>query len=284
MSEYIKSPMNYIGNKYRIIDQIQKFFPKNINTMVDLFCGGCDVTINTKADNHYANDINYHVIDIFSEFQKHSPDYILGYIDSTIDTWHLSKTDADAYVKFREHYNQTREPLDLYILMCFSFNYQFRFNSNHEFNNPFGKDRSSFNDVMRSNLARTLERLQNVHFSSKEFQLFDYSVLKQGDFLYADPPYLITCGSYNDGKRGFTGWSEKEEKDLYGILTKLDERGIKFALSNVSEHKGMKNTILIKWCREHKYHIHRINFDYNNSNYHAKNTDKITKEVLVTNY
>lgn len=47
--EYVKSPMNYIGNKYRIIDQITKFFPKDINVMADLFCGGCDVTINTSA-------------------------------------------------------------------------------------------------------------------------------------------------------------------------------------------------------------------------------------------
>lgn len=27
--------------------------------------------------------------------------------------------------------------------MCFSFNYQFRFNSNHDYNNPFGRNRSS---------------------------------------------------------------------------------------------------------------------------------------------
>ena len=89
--------MNYIGNKYRIMGQIQKWFPRKIDTMVDLFCGGCDVTINTDAQTHYANDINYHVIDIFTEFQKYSTDYILGYIDGTIDKWHLSKTDAEAY-------------------------------------------------------------------------------------------------------------------------------------------------------------------------------------------
>ena len=283
-TEYIKSPMNYIGNKYRIIGQIQKWFPEDIDTMVDLFCGGCDVTINTKACTHYANDINYHVIDIFKEFQKHSTDYILGYIDGTIDKWHLSKTDAEAYRTFRDHYNQTKEPLDLYVLMCFSFNYQFRFNSRHDFNNPFGKNRSSFNDVMRTNLRKTLDRLTDVHFTSKEFRDYDYSILKKGDFLYADPPYYITCGSYNDGKRGFTGWGEKEENDLYGILSELDKTGVKFALSNVIEHKGKKNDILIKWCKEHDYHLHGINFNYNNSKKKKKNTDKVTKEVLITNY
>ena len=282
--KYIKSPMNYIGNKYRIMGQIQKRFPQNIDTMVDLFCGGCDVTINTDAVKHYANDINYHVIDIFRAFQQYSTDYILGYIDGTIDTWHLSKTDANAYKAFREYYNHTKKPLDLYILMCFSFNYQFRFNSNHEYNNPFGKNRSSFNDVMRGNLIKTLDRLKYIEFSSKQFQDFDFGVLSKGSFLYADPPYLITCGSYNDGKRGFTGWGENEEYALYEILTDLDKRGVKFALSNVIEHKGVKNEILLKWLKDNGYHMHSIDFNYNNSNYHAKNTDKATKEVLVINY
>ena len=42
----IKSPINYTGNKFRILNQIQPYFPKNIGTMVDLFCGGATVGIN----------------------------------------------------------------------------------------------------------------------------------------------------------------------------------------------------------------------------------------------
>lgn len=282
--EYVKSPMNYIGNKYRIIDQITKFFPKDINVMADLFCGGCDVTINTRAKKHFANDINYHVVDIFKELQKHEEQYVLGYIDATIKDWGLSKTNEEGYLKFRDFCNETKHPLDLYILMCYSFNYQFRFNSKQEYNNPFGKNRSSFNDVMRENLKKMMSRIIDVNFSEDEFRSFDYSILNEGDFLYADPPYLITTGSYNDGKRGFTGWSEGEEYALYEILDDLNSRGVKFALSNVSEHKGKKNEILIDWKNQNKYHLHKINFDYKNSSYHGKNLDKKTEEVLITNY
>ena len=80
----VKAPFNYIGNKYRIINSIQECFPEHIDTFVDLFCGGCDVSINTVANNIYANDINYHVIGILQEFQKHDVEYILDYIDTTI--------------------------------------------------------------------------------------------------------------------------------------------------------------------------------------------------------
>jgi DNA adenine methylase Dam len=277
-SNYVKSPLNYIGNKYRIIDQIHQYFPKDINTMVDLFCGGCDVTINTAAQKHYANDINVQVVDIFRECQKYSIDELLAYIDGTISKWGLTDTNAEAFNAFRDYYNQTRKPLDLFVLICYSFNYQIRFNSKGEFNMPFGKERSSFNNDMRLNFVKTVGRLKEVEFSTKSFQDFDFNVLSSGDFLYADPPYLISCATYN------TGWGESDEHTLYGILTDLDKKGIKFALSNVSEHKGQINDILLKWVADNGYHLYDIDFNYDNCNYHGQNTDKPTREIIVTNY
>ena len=242
------------------------------------------MSINTVANNIYANDINYHVIGILQEFQKHDARYILDYIDTTIEKWQLSKTNEDGYKLFRDHYNQTKNPLDLYVLMCFSFNYQFRFNSSHDYNNPFGRNRSSFNDVMRSNLILFKEQINDIHFSALDFCDFDYDILHTGDFLYADPPYLLTCGSYNDGKGGFRGWTEKDDLDLMRILTELSDRGVNFALSNVIEHKGNTNDALIEWIADNGYNVHGINFNYNNCNYHTNNRENVTKEVLITNY
>ncbi len=279
-----KSPFNYIGNKYRILKTMMEFFPRSINTMVDLFCGGCDVVINTHARIRYANDINFFVIEICREFQNYHIDDILYYIDRTIDDWRLTKEDRGAYLRFRDYYNRTKNPLDLYTLICFSFNYQFRFNSSYEYNNPFGKNRSSFNGVMRSNLIEFKRRIDDIIFTSKDFVDFDYSVLSEGDFLYADPPYLISCGSYNDGKRGFRGWTQYDDYKLFSILKQLSDRGILFALSNVLEHKGKKNESLMDWIMVNGYYVHDIEFNYNNCNYHSRNRENKTREVLITNY
>ena len=262
--------------------QMTRFFPKKIKTFVDLFAGGLDVAINIHADTVYCNDINHHVIGIYETFQNMTIGELLKYIDETIDRYHLTMTDEEAYRTFRTHYNQTRDPLDLYILVCYSFNYQFRFNSRHEYNNPFGKNRSSFNPVMRENLIKFHERIKNIRFQTRNFKDYDISSLGEGDFLYADPPYLITCGSYNDGKRGFEGWSQEDDLLLFDLLDRLDAHGVKFALSNVSEHKGTRNKALIKW--KAGYHTHRMNFNYNNSNYQSTSRENVTKEILVTNY
>lgn len=284
--EYIKSPLNYIGNKYRIISQIQRYFPSEIDNMVDLFCGGCDVTINTKAKKHYANDINLYLIQILEQFKKLGADKTIAYIEKTIREKYLTKENEQAYIDFRNEYNasENKNPLDLYILVCYSFNYQFRFNSSREFNNPFGRARSSFNEVMRSNLVKMIRRLENIEFSSNDFIFFDFSFLGKGDFVYADPPYLLTCGSYNDGKRGFRGWGSNDEITLYQILDKLTRGGINIALSNVLLHKGKINYILLDWIKKNAYHTYLIEFDYNNCNYQAKNRNNQTIEILVTNY
>lgn len=282
MNNFIKSPLNYIGGKYKILPQIIKFFPEKIDTFIDLFAGGLNVAINVNAKKIYCNDINNYVIDIYKAFQNYSIEDLLHYIDDTISHHHLSITDKDAYISFRNYYNQTKNPLDLYVLVCYSFNYQFRFNNKHEYNNPFGRNRSHFNPAMRKNLIKFHDKIKDITFQTVNFKNYNIDNLRENDFLYADPPYLITCGSYNDGKRGFEGWTETDDKLLFTLLDDLNTRGIKFALSNVSEHKGKKNGLLINWMS--KYHVHEINFNYNNSNYQSTSKSNITKEVLITNY
>lgn len=279
---YHKSPMNYIGNKYKLLNDILPLFPSNIHTFYDVFAGGLDVSVNVKAESVYCNDINNFLIEIYCEFQKRDIDSLLNEIDGIIKKYELSMTNQDGYLKLREEYNKTKNAIDLYVLVCYSFNYQFRFNSKHEYNNPFGKDRSSFNSRMRDNLITFHDRITNFNFLSLDFRDLDLLFLTSDDFVYLDPPYLITTGSYNDGKRGFKGWTGKDDLDLFNLLDSLDNNGIKFGLSNVLEHKGIKNEPLIAWAL--KYNIHNIEHSYKNSNYQRKNKESVTKEVLITNY
>lgn len=283
-----KAPFNYIGNKYRIIDDIEQYFPRDIDNFVDLFCGGGDVTINTQANHKTANDINCFVIGILNWIKNHNIEEILTYIQNRIDEYGLSKTNKEGFLKFRKYYNslpiRERHPMDLYVLMCYSFNYQFRFNSKLEFNNPFGKDRSCFTDTMKANFITLHALIQNTDFVSMDFHDVNLDFLDENDFLYADPPYILTCGSYNDGKRGFQGWSKNDDVDLMILLDELNARGVRFAMSNVLEHKGERNVQLEQWAATNGYHVHDINFNYNNSNYHSRNRENRTQEILIINY
>lgn len=287
-SPLIKSPLNYIGGKYKLLPQILPFFPNKIRSFVDLFAGGGNVGINVDAEQIFFNDNLIYLIDLFRYFKDTPVDEILCQIDRYISDFNLSLKNANAYRALRDSYNLNKTPLKLFILICFSFNHQIRFNSKHQFNVPFGKDRSEYNDSIKANLIYFVNRIKskNVFFSSYSFDKFDISDFGEGDLFYCDPPYLISTGTYNDGKRGFTGWSEKEEKKLLTFLDDLDAKGIKFALSNVLYHKGKKNLILSEWLSNHKkYILQRLDFHYGNSSYHLLSRKKEeTQEILITNY
>lgn len=282
LSEYIKSPINYIGNKYKLLPQIIPLFPKNIQCFVDLFGGSGTVLINTKAKKYIYNDINNYVAEIFEGLvSTKSADEIIKQVESVIKEYGINMTDKEPFEKLRSDYNNGKKDwVTLYALMCCSFNSQFRFNSKHEYNSSFGKSRSHFSDNQKSNLRKMKNAIgNNIQVLKRRFQDFNIYTLTDDDFVYCDPPYLNSTGNFNDGKRGFEGWSEQHEQDLLTMLDALNKRKVKFALSNDFKYD---NPLLKEWAKS--YNVHNIDCDYSNCN-HQK-IDRVSKdiEVLITNY
>ena len=284
---FIKSPLNYIGGKYKILNQIVPLFPNDINNFIDLFTGGGNVAVNVKAKKIFMNDNLIYLIDLYKLFYKLKYNKVLEYIYDRIEEYKLSNDNLDGYNRLRYEYNTNRKPLDLFVLVSYSFNHQIRFNNSHKFNNPFGKYRSSFNNSIKNNLENFIYRMQtlNIHFSDENFEYFNFDFLKEEDFVYCDPPYLISVGVYNNGRRGFTGWDKNNEIRLLKILDDLNKRNIKFALSNFLIHNGKSNDILNDWISYNNYNVKKIYSNYNNSCYNKKLLSQTqTIEVLITNY
>src|SRR5574344_1878047 len=280
----IKSPLNYTGGKYKLLPQLLPLFPQDINIFVDLFTGGANVGVNVEAKKIICNDNISFLIELYQKMAELSIDDILNHIDMQIKRYDLSLTNIDGFNALREDYNMNKNPLDLFVLISYSFNHQMRFNNAHQYNSSFGKERSQFNDSIRQNLIDFVVALhsKDISFECNNFDEFNFSILGKDDFIYLDPPYLISTANYNDGRRGFTGWNNTQDAKLLTILDELSTKGIRFALSNVIEHKGIINNNLLEWSQ--KYNVINIDTDYSNSNYHAKNKHKPSVEVLITNY
>lgn len=286
---FIKCPFNYIGGKHKLLEQLFKYFPPNISTFIDLFGGGFNVGINVDANEIIYNDQITPLVELFNYFKNNSVESIINYLEKTIKTNMLSKVDKDSFIKFRENYNLAlfKNPLDFYILICFSFNYQIRFNNSGQYNCPHGTNRSCFSDTLKKRLINFIKKIheKNIVFENKDFLNINFDNLDNNSFIYCDPPYLITNGSYNDGNRGFKNWTTREELQLLNLLDNLNNRGIKFALSNVLEHEGKENILLKEWLAQREYNIIDINSCYKNSNYQKQNKKNVESvEVLITNY
>ena len=274
---YIKSPLNYVGGKYKLLPQILPLFPDKINTFVDLFGGGFNVGINVNADTIVYNDLESHVVELLKYLKETDTNRLLSEIDELINKYSLSKENADGFNELREYYNEeNNSPIVFYTMICYAFNYQIRFNQNGKYNMPFGKERSSFNPSLRQKFIAFCDTLHNKNcmFFNVEFARFRFDELEKGDFVYADPPYFNSVAAYNE--QG--GWTEKHEQCLLANLDELNQRGISFALSNNLKYD---NPLLDEW--KNKYNVHYLNGDYSNCNYHKIDRSK-DYEVLITNY
>lgn len=301
----VKSPLNYTGGKFRLLKRILPVFPEKIAVCHDLLAGGCNVGANVRADRIICNDIDGNLMELMRTFRTESAERINAAIEAIIKRYSLSDTfrrgydyygadssdglarvNKKAFERLRADYNKKacksgrERSLMFYTLVVYSFNNQIRYNSRREFNIPPGK--RDFNKNVRNNLYRFVKRLQaiDVSFTVNDYRDFNPDLLGPDDFVYADPPYLITCASYNESG----GWTVEKELALLELLNSIAAKGVKFALSNVLRNKGRENGILLDWIKDNGYKVHHFDYDYSSSNYQTIQRNKDTDEVLVTNY
>lgn len=273
-----KSAFPYTGNKFKLMEQLIPMFPRNISNFHDVFTGGGTVALNAThlADKVYAYDPSKQVIDINKYIQSTSVSSVcMNKIVSEVSKETMSY--EAMYYNDRDVYNKSVDlgcPDNrlLYTLICRSFNNQIRFNKKGHFNLPYGK-RYTF-DAQTYNRHHKISK--DIIFTNCSYRrAFDFD-FDDRSFIYLDPPYLLTCATYNKG------WTEVDEKRLYKLLDALSFSNVKWALSNVDRHKGLYNNILIDWCLNMGYT--RTILDKNYDNCSRWKTKKDTREVLITNY
>ena len=189
---------------------------------------------------------------------------------------YYSKYNKNAYLKMRQDYNENKDNvLLLYLLLIYGFNHMIRFNSKGDFNLPVGN--VDFNKNVYKALINYLNFRKNneVIFENTDYQKFLNNIdIKEKDYVFLDTPYLISMSAYNKL------WNHKKEVEMCNFLDELDEKGIKFGITNLIYHKGKENVTFNKWSK--KYNVYDVDSNYISFN---DNTIKSTsKEIFVTNY
>ena len=297
--DILRSPFFYVGDKYKLMPQLNKLFPKEIKTYYEPFCGGGSSFLNTKAERYIVNDINFYIFKLHKLFKQNAKkeEFFVNILFDLIKKYGLScsyiginvteelkkkyvktyyaKYNKEAYKKMRDDFNINQANFYLlYLLLIYGFNHMIRFNSQGLFNLPVG------NVDYNNNVAKAIKSYLNfLALNNVILKNFDYKIFlkkqsfEEKDFVFCDPPYLISQSEYNKI------WNTEEEKKLYEILDDLDKRNIKFGLTNLAYHKGNKNEILLKWSE--KYNCYSVNSNY--ISFNDNTIKKDSKEIYVTN-
>ena len=274
-----EAPLNYAGSKAKMVPDIRANMPRDAEVALDPFGGGFNVGVNLPVKRVVYNDCNVFVAKLIESFRATDTVEYLSSIRKYIRRFGLERGNAEAYLAARKHYNSLpvsgRDVKLLYAIVLYGFQQQIRFNSRHDFNNPPGN--RWFNDCVLEKLvsfSRRLKELQCTFLHEDFAQTLDLA--KPGDFVYLDPPYRFTCGSYNDGRRGFGGWTSAHENALFDYMDALDAKGVRFLFSYVEGNGGSVNDRLAKWLESRPYKV--VHVARSQGRYSRR------KEILVKNH
>ncbi len=193
-----RSPLFYVGDKYKLMKQLVTLFFGEINNYYEPFVGGGTVFLNIEAKKYYLNDINKHLINIHKLFIKNSNNPILFFksIEKIIHRYKLSRSykediipdslkkewkktyfaryNKEGYEKLRVcvNNNKKNDSLILYILLIYGFNRMLRFNGSGKFNLPVGNVDFNKNVVNALNNYFEFVSDKKIIISSSDFKKF----------------------------------------------------------------------------------------------------------------
>lgn len=190
--------LKWVGGKRWLVPLLQKMWKDNSSSrLVEPFVGGMAVTLGLQPKSALLNDANPHLINFYRHVQAG--------LEVTIPM----ENSESFYYNRRNRFNQltelglsdTNESAQLfYYLITNTYNGLCRFNNSGGFNSPFGS-------YPKINYAQNFFEYR-ASFTKYEFVNGDFEelILKQGDIVYADPPYDTPFTKYT--KKDFT-WDDQ---------------------------------------------------------------------------
>jgi DNA adenine methylase len=191
-------PLKWAGGKRWQVPHVEAIWRHySDRRLVEPFCGGLAMALGLGAGRALLNDANPHLINFYR--------WIAGGLRPSIPM----KNDERLFYRYRDRFNElvrsgrheAREAAELFYYMNrTAYNGLCRFNSDGEFNTPFGQ-------YKQINYAHSFTAYQDT-FAAWEFTAGDFGDLRleSDDFVYADPPYDVEFTSYSQG--GFS-WNDQ---------------------------------------------------------------------------
>lgn len=272
MKEFIETPFNYTGSKFKLLPQLINEFDYSKPYFIDLFTGGGSIYTNIidKYDKVIANDIISDLIGIHKGLIN--SDLI---IHQTKDLCTDLKENQEKYLALRDDYNKNKSSEKLWALILSCNSNLMRFNKSFLFNQTWGKRswNTSTDKKVEAFTNHIREYKDKIQFNSKPFN--EINIKSDKIMVYCDPPYTNTEAGYN------CYWNKDDDDKLYHYLLDVNEKGSSFMISGVLNHGDTTSQLLTKLINK-GFNYKELDYDYEKINKTGKN--KNTSEIIIKNY
>lgn len=286
-----KTPFNWVGNKFKYIDEINNLVRnKKYNSVIDMFMGSGNILLNIdlNANKMIGNDKIKLLPCVYTEIAKNKHVYTLEDVDIILNRFNRFSKKEDYYI-FRDYWNEKylNDKMDkdfiietvLLLKMC--SNSMVRFNQKEGyFNQGFrglGKKDEFFTESMKRLCVDSVNSLTEI-LNKKEFDFTseDFLNFKDSDdnnLIILDPPYILRSDMYT------VDWNKEHENKLNELIMKTKNDFIYF---NYLERDGIVNQELVDIIKKRGLTVIEINNKTNAGQGRSKNTIEV-REVLITN-
>lgn len=229
--------LKWVGGKKQLLSEITPLIPKKITTYVEPFIGGGAVLFNLQPKKAIINDLNKELINTYKVVKK-SPRELLELLKihdkNNCEDYFYEIRALDRTDNFKNMNNIEKAAKVIYLNKT-CFNGLYRVNKTDLFNSPYGKYKNP--NIINESAILTM----SDYFNNNNIKIIqgDYKNalkdLKKDSFVYFDPPYMPISTSSSFTNYTKTSFNEKEQIELKKECDRLNNKGIKFMLSN-SDH------------------------------------------------
>ncbi len=232
-NKLVSPVVKWVGGKRQLLDEITPLLPRQIAVYCEPFLGGGAVLFSRQPKNAIVNDLNGDLMLVYEVIRDDVESLIVSLKkhENTSEYFYQLR-DLDRDKKSYQLLSKIEKASRIIYLNKTCYNGLFRVNAAGEFNSPFGYYKKP--NIVNEPVLRAV----NKYLSSASIQLFseDFAAtlerVPRGGFVYLDPPYdpISDTASFTGYNKG--GFGRAEQTRLKECCDALNERGVKFLLSN----------------------------------------------------
>lgn len=228
--------LKWVGGKRQLMPSIVELLPKNLKDLsyIEPFIGGGAVLFHLQPKNAIINDFNDELINVYRVIKNNLTELIVDLKKhyNNADYFYQIRS-LDRTKEFKKLTPVQRASRVIYLNKT-CFNGLYRVNNAGEFNAPFGRYKNP-NIVNEPTLKAVNKYLNTNNVTLKSGDYADIlAKISKNSFVYLDPPYHPISESSNFTGYVQGGWNISNQIRLREFCDRLNERGVKFLLSNSS--------------------------------------------------
>lgn len=224
----IPHPIQYQGSKRNLASTILKYFPIDVQTLIEPFAGTAAISVASayqdKALKFILNDLNKPLLDLLQLIIE-KPKDIANFYEKI---WNEQHNDSvEHYYSVREEFNRSFDSNLFLYLLARCVKGAVRYNNDGYMNqSPDKRRKGTIPATMRKNIYGVSILLKGrCYFSSVDYQETLKNISKD-DLVYMDPPYQGVCGDKDS--RYYSGINHEEFID---VLSELNNQNISYLVS-----------------------------------------------------